>query len=209
MGRLVHIRSDIINVMSYFRFVYFALYRMFICSICNLFRANTFAGVLRHIGLFHRFDANLSIYCGINYCPQTYTNYESFRSHVYRKHRDSLHSTLNGIVPSLMESSNSEDAMSIDPEEPVQEEPHEQADIKESGAKFILKLREEYRIPQSTLNKIIMDMRGLWEVSLSSIMENVKDLDMNTSFPLNGFDTEYLQQRYFKQNFNYLVGSLA
>ena len=43
------------------------------------------------------------------------------------------------------------------------------ADIKESGAKFILKLREEYRIPQSTLNKIILEMRGLWEVSLSSI----------------------------------------
>ena len=28
-------------------------------------------------------------------------------------------------------------------------------------------------------------------------------------FPLNGFDTKYLQQRYFRQNFNYLVGSLA
>ena len=69
----------------------------------------------------------LTVYCGIDYCPQTYTNYKSFRSHVYRKHRDSLHSTLKGIVPSLMESSNSEDAMSIDPEEPEQEEPHEQS----------------------------------------------------------------------------------
>ena len=57
-----------------------------------------------------------------------YTNYESFHSHVYRKHRDSLHSTLNGIVPSLIESSNNEDVMSIDPEEPEQEQPHQQTD---------------------------------------------------------------------------------
>lgn len=64
---------------------------MYICSICNLFGASTFSSVLRHIGLIHRYDPGLSIRCGIDYCPQVYSNYESFRSHVYRKHREALH----------------------------------------------------------------------------------------------------------------------
>ena len=36
----------------------------------------------------HRFDPNLSIKCGINSCSERYKNYESFRSHVYRKHKE-------------------------------------------------------------------------------------------------------------------------
>ena len=63
-------------------------YGMYICSICNRFGGQSFAAVLRHIGEIHRYDPSLSIRCGINRCPQTYTNFESFRSHVYRKHRD-------------------------------------------------------------------------------------------------------------------------
>lgn len=60
---------------------------MFICQICNLFGGSTFSAVLRHMGEIHRYDLGLIIRCGIYQCPQTYSNYESFRSHVYRKHR--------------------------------------------------------------------------------------------------------------------------
>ena len=38
----------------------------------------------------HHFDAGLSIRCGINSCTEQYKNCESFRSHVYRKHREVL-----------------------------------------------------------------------------------------------------------------------
>ena len=64
---------------------------MFVCTICDQFAGRSFASVLRHIGSIHRFDPGLSIRCGIKACPETYTNFESFRSHVYRKHRDILH----------------------------------------------------------------------------------------------------------------------
>ncbi len=36
----------------------------------------------------HRFDAGLFIRCGINSCLEEYKNFESFRSHMYRKHRE-------------------------------------------------------------------------------------------------------------------------
>ena len=183
---------------------------MFTCPICNLFGGNSFASVLRHIGEVHRFDPGLTIRCGIERCPQTYSNYESFRSHVYRKHRHVLHSTVSTTDASRSESSidisNADTNNSID-------------NIKDAGAKFVLKVREEYRIPQSTLNKIINDVKGLWVTALDSIKAKVKkevESDVvgallkcfEDSFPLDGLETEHLQLKYYKRHFNYLV-SLA
>lgn len=62
---------------------------MYVCTICNLFAGKTFSAVLRHMGT-HRFDCGLLIRCGINSCAEKYKNFESFRSHVYRKHREAL-----------------------------------------------------------------------------------------------------------------------
>ena len=62
---------------------------MYLCTICNLFAGQTFSTVLRHMGN-HCFDAGLCIRCGINSCTEQYRNFESFRSHVYRKHREVL-----------------------------------------------------------------------------------------------------------------------
>ena len=56
-----------------------------------MFGGNSFSNVLRHIGQVHKFDPGLKIYCGIDGCPVSYTNFESFRSHVYRKHPQTLH----------------------------------------------------------------------------------------------------------------------
>ena len=38
----------------------------------------------------HRYDLGLLIHCGINSCPEQYRNYDSFRSLIYRKHREAL-----------------------------------------------------------------------------------------------------------------------
>ncbi len=62
---------------------------MYVCTICNSFTGQTFFVVLRHMGT-HRFDPELSIRCGINYCTESYKNFESFRSHVYCKHWEVL-----------------------------------------------------------------------------------------------------------------------
>ena len=146
---------------------------MFTCPICNLFGGNSFASVLRHIGEVHRFDPGLTIRCGIERCPQTYSNYESFRSHVYRKHRHVLHSTLSTTDASRSESSI--DISNVDTSNSIDNHLTEEViNIKDAGAKFVLKVREEYRIPQTTLNKIINDVKGLWVTALDSIKAKVK-----------------------------------
>lgn len=191
------------------------LYRMFVCQICNLFGGNTFSAVLRHMGEIHRFDHGLIIRCGIGRCPQTYTNYESFRSHVYRKHREVLHSQSVSILPQSVADCNEgfdegDEEMTCDAEVAV-------PDVKMIGAKFLLKTREEHRIPQSTLNNIIFDMKGLWMSSIEIVRDEVKKFMSNAiedgdlmksitdSFPLIGLETEYLQLQYYNEHFNYLV----
>lgn len=197
---------------------------MFICSICNLFGGKSYAAVLRHIGEVHRFDPGLKIRCGINRCPQTYDNFESFRSHVYRKHRETLH-------PQLLD--NNEDTIDDVTNSPIDDEEdydplisqYDPPDIRDSGARFLLKTREQYRIPQSTLNNIISDFRGLWMLSIGSVKRKVQEcLESNEAaevgssslmncfddtFPFESLETEHRQLKYYKEHFNYLVSFLA
>ncbi len=44
--------------------------------------------LIQHIELIHAHEANFTITCGLNDCQSTFTKYESFRRHVYRKHTD-------------------------------------------------------------------------------------------------------------------------
>lgn len=195
---------------------------MFICSICNLFGGKTYATVLRHIGEIHRYDANLNIRCGINYCPQTYNNYESFRSHVYRKHRDVLVSHDSAIdtgeenATAIVNDEESGESLNDDIDIQMY---HEPPDRKKNAAKFLLKIREQYRIPQSTLNNIVSDLKGLWTVSMESVKERLENhLQSNSenavllgccdnAFPLDGLHSEHMQLKYYKENFNYLVST--
>ena len=65
----------------------------YICQICHSFSRNCYAGVLRHLRQVHSFRPNFHVVCGLGpekNCPANYTNFESFRSHIYSKHREEL-----------------------------------------------------------------------------------------------------------------------
>lgn len=62
----------------------------FVCPVCNSFARKYYGGILRHIGAVHRFDPNFRG-LGTPKCPSTYTKFESFRSHIYKKHRNQLY----------------------------------------------------------------------------------------------------------------------
>lgn len=195
---------------------------MFVCSVCNLFGGNTFNTVLRHIGEYHRHDPGLTIRCGIDRCPQRYTNYESFRSHVYRKHRSTLHiasTAIQGLGGNLLHDHDENSSEDISEDGSISCE-STSTSLHHNGAKFILKTREQYRIPQSTLNKMIGDVKGLCEVSHEQMKKKVKACIVAklseeeveevmecfiSEFPLDGLETEYRQLQYYRQHFEYLV----
>ena len=68
------------------------LENVYACSLCDSFASPSFATVLRHIGNTRASDYNLniSISCPVSGCLRSYTNFASFRLHVYRKHRSLL-----------------------------------------------------------------------------------------------------------------------
>ncbi len=134
---------------------------MFVCYICNQFGGCSFRSVLRHVGEVHKHDTNFFIRCGIGHCPQTYKNNDSFRSHVYRKHRDALYSTTQEDGNPRIEVNNNE--FVDDPDDETNQQPSLASDfsLQERAAKFVLKARDEYRIPQSTVNKLLKDVAEL------------------------------------------------
>lgn len=199
---------------------------MFLCSLCNNFGGQSFSTVLRHIGETHRHDPCFQIQCGLDQCPQTYKNFESFRSHVYRKHRDVLYSC---------SSEEGSESSWNDPPTNVTNYPDDNnlttptTNVATGGigsvaeAKFIMKTREEYRIPQSTVNALIQDVDDLCCLTVDRVktafftqieeLDNsdhiqslfLESLEGTMSSPFQDLNTQYKQTSYFKEHLDYVV----
>ena len=121
---------------------------MYVCTICNLFAGQSFSATLRHMGT-HRFDAGLSIQCGIN-CTEQYKNLELFRSHVYRKHREVLVSDsapIETLVDSSLDQVDSEtDGDGGEEDVDMEQRTQFKDGPKRSAALFLLKTREERKV---------------------------------------------------------------
>lgn len=120
----------------------------------------------------HRFDPKLTIRCGINSCPESYNNFESFRSHVYRKHREVIVTPHSPPVnnsesdsDSVQQHDSDDDVVDSDRED-ISSSDHQ----KRLAAMFLLKTREEHKVTQATLTEIVKDIQGLWR----DRMENLK-----------------------------------
>ena len=59
----------------------------FRCPLCSQCGADKFSQVLSHIQHFHSYDPHVSITCGVDGCQVTYRNFNSYKSHLQRKHR--------------------------------------------------------------------------------------------------------------------------
>ena len=161
---------------------------MYSCCICRSFASLSFSAVIRHIGNTHAADSHLSIICPVPGCSREnpYTKYESFRSHVYRKHRE----ILDGGLPRLTvdetaragsRRENAEDNLEdgCDPEsfEPQSSE----VNLQSSAARFLLKTRE---ITQAAVDGIVHDVTDLWHMGMKQVC--MCNIPLNTSSPWHG-----------------------
>ena len=121
----------------------------------------------------HRFDAGLSIRCGINSCTEQYKNFESFRSHVYRKHREVLVSDsapIETLVDSSLDRVDSEtDGDGGEEDVEIEQRTQFNDDPKRSAALFLVKTREERKVTQTALNGIVQDFQGLWRDAMERL----------------------------------------
>ena len=169
----------------------------FSCTICHRFSSKSSKVVLRHIGSVHSYEPGFSITCGIKGCARVYTNFRSFQKHLQRKH-DGAFSDQRSDSNSgrLSDDDNQEETnldlsfASNDPNE------HEQGvSLKRSAALFLLKTLEVGRVSQVTLQTVIEGVTDLFQAHLGE--EFVE--------PFAGLESAYLQQKYFKEEFNMVV----
>ena len=68
----------------------------------------TYKKVVRHLGTVHAHESAFYVECCVPGCPRTYTNFHSYKSHLYKKHRDvidlpSTSETNDTFLPSTTE----------------------------------------------------------------------------------------------------------
>ena len=123
---------------------------MYVCPYCKLFKAKLLLTVLNHLRI-HESEPRFSITCGISGCKQAYSITESLKKHLYRKHRDVLQPNNDGSTSRYDDNEwyCFEETSEERPDIFVAEEslgPKQTFD--RAKALFILKIREERRLPQ-------------------------------------------------------------
>lgn len=62
---------------------------MFNCSMC-VFHSQSQVSLVQHLVRWHKNDPQFAARCIFDGCGVQYTSWNSFKSHVYRKHRDDV-----------------------------------------------------------------------------------------------------------------------
>ena len=105
----------------------------------------------------------------------------------------------------------------------LEENPEPVGNPKRSAALFLLKTREEGRLTQTALDQVVHSTSSLCEQVISNLKAQasrvtqkvgLNKVDQKTvldslgsisCYPFEGLRTEYMQEKVYKENFNYLV----
>ncbi len=198
----------------------------FECWICSDFTSSSMKSVVRHIGCAHSCDPNFRVLCGINQCRRVYTNFSSFRSHLYRKHKEELQYQTRGVAAQDSETS-AIDLYDEHQQTSDNEEDFDDDKFKKTLALFLLKTKEVHKVSQAAINGLLVDLTMLFQLYSTKIKLNVFShmtntasaisdplLDMvfdslQTFDPFAGIHSEYLQEKYYKEELGLLVSFIG
>ena len=156
------------------------------CPICNI----TLVSIQRlasHLISQHQGETS-TITCNIDNCQRTFTNPNSWKTHIYR---DKSHRIALGVVkpPSLVQENESalvgclEQTTPQTPQtckhllelSPCDKYSQLHNSFKKNLLSFILKIREEFMLPQSTVDAIMIDIQGLFETFMFGYADVIRD----------------------------------
>ena len=213
----------------------------YVCQVCFRFAAPNFKATLRHIGAVHSHDSNFNVLCGIEECPRTFLNYHSFRRHIRDKHAFMLDSAIHrdDLLPEPVTDHEIETDTSL-PEavsttvdtQPSVAGPQDTTSttgdpdtVKKSEAIHVLKLKELYKLAQSTVDNIIGDVEEITANIVSRLQESVTDLLTNhpdatahdiaelfedpSLTPFRGLKTEFRQDKFFRESLGLVVSAFV
>lgn len=193
------------------------------CWMCFKVASPTLKGIVRHIGNIHAHESNFFVNCGINLCTRTYTNFYSFKKHIYRKHRSELDcSDLSQSTLPLTEDEEHDCTYYDDNQTEIVTECEATEDRKRISALFLLKTKEVHKVTQKALDGVIQDMSSFIKLITDSMEHDIRQcLDQNnitldtnlsnvflqysTLDPFQGLHSKYLQEQYYHDFLGLLV----
>lgn len=220
---------------------------MFKCSFCS-YQSDSKLLFVKHNFQAHSTEMNFQYVCGIGSCPRVFeraTTFNAFRSHCIRYH----HNWKEQIIPfvGISEAAHTEDVTFSTRRNCVSDEEVENMDCDEVGneisendyinsseentadthldvevaaARFLLNLKEKFKLSQVSLNYTIKAVEEITAISACNIKQSVlrklheegitaSSVSLDQCFlPVNPFvnlGTEYQQTKYYKERFNLIV----
>lgn len=164
------------------------------------------------MGAVHAHEANFRVTCGIASCPRSFTNFHTYKSHLYKRHREILQVS-ESAAQELVGSEDGTDLTVMEAEEMSPQ--HEKKEM----ALFVLKALAISKISNSALDTILSDISFLLETRVQSLHDDVSavmgielDAELAAIFqrpqlykPFDGLQTDYLRKTYFTNEMGLLV----
>ena len=202
----------------------------FVCQFCPFCCCNSRL-LLRHTFGAHSSEPNFVYTCGIGNCSQTLSTFSAATSHWSRRHKGrdfgaqsvaiSSSSITEDVTPDV--DSDDQSAEQHDPPEALDFAGHEQLQLsRRSAGLFLLTLKERHQLTQSAVNFAVGQVQQMVafisediRIAVESTLQqhyattgvNAPDIDccFETIDPFCGLTTEYLQTRFFRENFSLVV----
>lgn len=205
------------------------------CQLCDEFTSTTLSELVQHLSLVYAHLAGFHLRCGLNGCQKAFRNILTYCNHIYAFHTDSHVSEPHVSEPSQTNSDGGwvsdlddgelDQPLNLQPSEPTPLDPSE---LKKAAATWILKVKEGHKLPQSTINSVLNDFTEfncllLQDLHSVVIQKNRSaGLDPDTVYglsevfdpnslygkPFQGLETQYLQQKYLRENFSMVVSRI-
>lgn len=149
------------------------------CQLCS-FEAPDLKYLLKHIRQGHAHKPGFHIRCNLSGCPRVFRTFEVFRNHVYCFHTDHEHT----VTPSCEQLPSDDNIIDTD-ETPLIDPKDVVSPIQKAAAIWILKIQEVYKIPQSTMEKILTDVTGFIQDILTDLYDEVISMLTTAGAPLS------------------------
>ena len=196
--------------------------RKWLCPSCHQFAATTLLRVLTHIKQVHSLEAGFHVTCGLNQCPKTYDNFQSYRRHLYCKHSDELHPTTTNPDHEHIEQEDDHEFLEPAADEEENSSTVPVCDSTRQSALLLLKTTVKHKVSKTSLNGIIEDVSMFYEERTQSLQSQLGcllhkrgvefDSELVAVFqqprlttPFLELNTEYLRHQYYKSHFGFIV----
>lgn len=175
-----------------------------VCWLCYRVAAPSLKPILRYMATVHAYDPH---FCGLEGCSRTYSNFFSFKKHVYRKHRSCLSLSGPFVTSSAV---NDTGNTSMDVEEHLEildaedlDDCEEQLDVLgerenlvntkfeylKQMAIFLLKTKEVRKVSQAALEGLIADFTSMLQLTIHQIKCEVRSSLKNNGLSMSTIDS--------------------